>query len=73
LPRRTIADVAAVHAQARAGGTKTLLRLAELAYIKVVIPAKAGIQGKRQWSLDSGFRRNDGSEAGTVGYSYNAQ
>jgi hypothetical protein len=46
--------------------------IAEWAYTKVVIPAKAGIQGKRQWSLDSGLRRNDGSEARTGGYLCNA-
>jgi hypothetical protein len=49
----------------------SLSRLAELADTKLVIPAKAGIQGK--WSLDSGFRRNDGSGARTVGYLSNAR
>jgi len=54
-------------------GLAGLSRLAGLAYTKFVIPAKAGIQGKEQQSLDSGFRRNDGSEARTVSWSRNAR
>jgi hypothetical protein len=41
--------------------------------VRFVIPAKAGIQGKGQWRLDSGLRWNDGSEARTVGCFCNAR